>query len=694
MVQSITFAANSFTLGTGTSRVILGANSGGLTIKDPSSNTLALVPGVPVGSGGGSGGATVYSTAADLPLSGLTAGEFALVGNNSVNTNALYVTNGGGWYKISIVNLTPSVSLSETTVTFSTANANTDIAVTINEPEGTPVTVTVSNTGIANGTVANGTFHSSNNTFIIKGGSVSTSGMTFTISASDGINVGTASITFNIEIVDWTQSAEDMTIWSFMDGEANHPNLRYGRMDPSGTHIVITGAGSSSNHNNYAYYFDNNNNVHSNYSFAHANTQSGEKGGQGQFSSGNYKIDTRAADFDADGRTFVIGAASRDSSGGGVHVFERATSNNWWSYLTSIYRSNPKTQGQLKYYPTVEAANSTVGSSIGTGFSSKLGQSVALSGDSKWLIVGAPWHGTGLAGNVWAYYRSAVGNKFTFHHELQVQTYDNIGGTATDATSYLSGSSGAQEYCGMAVDTSYHGDWAVIGVPSYHTDDDYPAAYIAFRNGSLTKWFKHQTLGPHLFGLAINDGIQNYARTTSEHKQKNNSQFGAFVCINSSSNSQIDATTIAISDPYGKYANGSSVYTGTVHIYGREPSGNTWTLQQTVWNQRLKTYANGNIISGSTQPLEGFGRQLDLSADGSRLFISVNADQNDGDQSGKGCMHVFDRDSSNNWTFTSNVAFANAATGNEWASSISANEDGNRALMVAWSPHYAVVDAS
>lgn len=695
MVQSITFAANNLTLGTGSTRVILGANSGGLTIKDISSNTLSLVPGVPVSSGSGSGGgATVYSTAADLPLSDLTAGEFALVGNSSVNTNALYVTNGGGWYKISIVNLTPSVSLSETTVTFSTANANTDIAVTINEPEGTPTTVTVSNTGIANGSVANGTFHSSNNTFIIKGGSIGVSDATFTISASDGINVGTASITLNISIVDWTQSAEDMTLWSFMGGESGHPGNRFGRIDPSGTHMVFTG---EEDHDTYAYYIDNNNNVHANYVFQHSNTATDDYAGGGQvsnLSARNYH--TRAIDFDATGRTLVLGSPYRNTQNGGFHIFERDVANNWWSFLHSGYHTTAKRKigsgGFLDPYPTSGGANSSYSDGT-TRTASQFGRSVALSGDSKWLVVGAPYDlDSNYGGTAYVYNRSAIGNKFSFHHELTLDISDTNGGNYTDATGNLSGGD-SRTLSGFAVDISYHGDWAVIGVPSSYDDNDFPGAYIAWRNGNQANWYRHQILGPHLHGLSIDGHTKTYARSTTNHKDGSESSFGSFVCINSSSNSQVDATTIAISDPYGYYAN-TQVIRGTVHIYGREVSGNTWVLQDVLWNNRYKTHANG--IPSGTQSYEGFGTQLDLSADGSRLFIAIPADENDGDQQGKGCMHVFDRDSSSNtWSFTSNVAFANAATGNEWASSISANEDGTRVLMTSWYPtDYAVVDAS
>ena len=46
MVQKLSYTANSITLGTGTSRVILGADSGNLIVKDSDANTSIVEPGI------------------------------------------------------------------------------------------------------------------------------------------------------------------------------------------------------------------------------------------------------------------------------------------------------------------------------------------------------------------------------------------------------------------------------------------------------------------------------------------------------------------------------------------------------------------------------------------------------------------------------------------------------------------------
>ena len=49
---------------------------------------------------------TVYATAADLPLSGNTAGTQAYV----TATNRLYIWTGTGWYNIALINTSPTIT--------------------------------------------------------------------------------------------------------------------------------------------------------------------------------------------------------------------------------------------------------------------------------------------------------------------------------------------------------------------------------------------------------------------------------------------------------------------------------------------------------------------------------------------------------------------------------------------------------
>ena len=191
MVQKLSYTANSITLGTGTSKVVLGADSGNLIVKDSDANTSIIEPGS--GIIGGSA-VTTYANPAALPFSPISsAGSLAY----TTSTGALYLSNGSGWYKVTLINTAPSVTLSSTTASPTATNLTLDFTYTITEPEGTPTTVTLANSGIATtGNVAITHTTSNNHIRMVFDGSTEYAGdATVTLSVSDGVNTGTGTIT-------------------------------------------------------------------------------------------------------------------------------------------------------------------------------------------------------------------------------------------------------------------------------------------------------------------------------------------------------------------------------------------------------------------------------------------------------------------------------------------------------------------
>jgi len=131
--------------------------------------------------------ADIYANNASLPLSGLTAGKYAYTTANTT----LFYTDGNGWYKVTTINETPSVTLSVDSVTLGAGGNTADFTYTVTD-EG-PVTITVSNSGIANTSLANVQHYTSNNTITVNNvGFSEANSFTVTVSASDGINIGTA----------------------------------------------------------------------------------------------------------------------------------------------------------------------------------------------------------------------------------------------------------------------------------------------------------------------------------------------------------------------------------------------------------------------------------------------------------------------------------------------------------------------
>ena len=195
MVQKVPFtqlSGNTMTIGTGTSRVIMGADSGNLKIQDGDSNTSIIEAGLGVQ---GAGGTLVVANNAQLPTSGndLAAGKIAWSTANS----SLFISNGSGWYRITIVNQTPTVTISPAVFQAGSDNLTADFTYTVSDDVGTP-TVTVANSGIANSDQVNITHTSSNNHIrAVFDGSTDVSG-SITVTASDGFSQGTATATLTV----------------------------------------------------------------------------------------------------------------------------------------------------------------------------------------------------------------------------------------------------------------------------------------------------------------------------------------------------------------------------------------------------------------------------------------------------------------------------------------------------------------
>ena len=112
-------------------------------------------------SGRSSASITTYANISDLPLSGVSVGDQAFV----IGSNRMYISNGTGWYSVSLVNTNPNItsiqdaSSNTTPFTLATDGTATVITVTAADPEEVPLTYGYSVTsGSLNGsTVAQGT---------------------------------------------------------------------------------------------------------------------------------------------------------------------------------------------------------------------------------------------------------------------------------------------------------------------------------------------------------------------------------------------------------------------------------------------------------------------------------------------------------------------------------------------------------
>lgn len=148
-------------------------------------------------------GVTVYDSTGLLPLSALTAGEQAFVGNR------LYITNGSGWYNVGLVNLDPSIDSGPEGASYvldSNGGTATSITLSAIDSDGTPILWSYIASDSANdlSTITN----DSDGTFTITAKSLAdiltagydSNGGSFkiTFKASDGISFDTDSAAFSI----------------------------------------------------------------------------------------------------------------------------------------------------------------------------------------------------------------------------------------------------------------------------------------------------------------------------------------------------------------------------------------------------------------------------------------------------------------------------------------------------------------
>lgn len=241
MVQKVPFtqtSGNTMTIGTGSSRVIMGADSGNLKIQDSDSNTSIIEAGKGIQN---PSIVTIVANNASLPTSGLSAGDLAWSTANS----HFFVSNGTGWYKMTIVNEAPTITLSTDAITLGSSGNTVNITYTLVEPEGTSTTVTVSNSGIADTNTATITHTTANNTITVtntKAAQGTWSG-TVTATVSDGVNLGTDSFTISISYLDLTDS-QDSYFKLSADGN-NLVNSSFVDSSTTGTTHTITGAGNA-----------------------------------------------------------------------------------------------------------------------------------------------------------------------------------------------------------------------------------------------------------------------------------------------------------------------------------------------------------------------------------------------------------------------------------------------------------------
>ena len=221
-------------------------------------------------SSAGGSSITTYDSTTDLPLSGVSAGDQAFV----TGSNRMYVSNGTGWYSVSLVNTNPSITSVQdsdggsTPFTLATDGAGTVITITASDPEDVPLTYNYSvtsgsltNGGGTTATVVQGT-DSDVNKFTITPSTTEAYAGTFelTFTASDGINQGTSANSFTLSFVTIIANSKYTTLLATATGTSDNNNIT--DASTNNHSITVNGdayAGSFSPYRNggYSTYFGN-----------------------------------------------------------------------------------------------------------------------------------------------------------------------------------------------------------------------------------------------------------------------------------------------------------------------------------------------------------------------------------------------------------------------------------------------------
>ena len=182
--------ANSVVVGLSSGKVELGADSGDLVIKSGGTSTKVR-PGFGIV---GQGAVTIIANKAALPLppTGITDGTLYY----TTASGEIFMKKGGGWYRVSMVNTSPSISLDVTSAEVSSTTP-LDITYTVTEPEGTPTTVAITD-GIPDSAVTITHTTSNNHVRAVFDGSTPLTANTITFTATDGVNTGVATCTINV----------------------------------------------------------------------------------------------------------------------------------------------------------------------------------------------------------------------------------------------------------------------------------------------------------------------------------------------------------------------------------------------------------------------------------------------------------------------------------------------------------------
>lgn len=244
-------------LGTAGQTLVVNSGADGLEFGAASGGGVTVYTGLS-GTDGSPSGATYL-----LNASNPSAGDLAYVSSNT----SLYQNNGNGWYRIAVINTTPTISSvadasSNTTPFTLTGGTNTVITVTASDAdEGTDLTYSYSVTsGSLNGTTVTQGTGASENVFTIAPHASNATTFSLTFTVSDNINAATSVAAFTLEF-QITDSHYTTLLMATDGSQGDNSTITYDTGSSTGNSLTVVGdphAGTFSpyRYGGYSVYFD------------------------------------------------------------------------------------------------------------------------------------------------------------------------------------------------------------------------------------------------------------------------------------------------------------------------------------------------------------------------------------------------------------------------------------------------------
>ncbi|NNF67546.1 MAG: hypothetical protein HKM98_08560, partial [Gammaproteobacteria bacterium] len=340
-----------------------------------------------------------------------------------------------------------------------------------------------------------------------------------------------------------------------------------------------------------------------------------------------------------DGNTMIVGADLEDSAASGINGNQ---ADNSATNSGAAYVFTRDAQGAWSQQAYFKASNSEAGD--GFGFE------VAISGDGNLAVVSAPFeasNATGIDGDQLNNLASGSGAVYLFGR-------DNQGNWSQRNYLKASDTQVAAEF-GSTIAISADGRTLVVGSPGESSLGDgvnppqepnvggrVGAAYVFTIDG-------FGNVSQQAFIKATNSEAEdNFADSVALSADGNTLAVGA---------SSEDSSVTGVD---GNQADNGSADSGAAYIYVRDPASATWQPQ-------------AYIKATNTDPLDGFGTPVALSADGTRLAVSaegedsaatgINGNQLDNTASSAGAVYIYDRDGLGNWFPQAYIKASNTETG-------------------------------